>query len=53
MTAIPSRQGNYDRPVRSIYHGAIEQPPWHGTLPALREAFDAQVASLVLRPVIR
>ena len=48
--AIPRVDKGYDRLVRSIYHGAIEQPPWHGTLPALRAAFDAQVASLVLRP---
>ena len=41
---------NYDRLVRLIYHGAIEQPPWHTTLPAMREIIDAQVVSLVLRP---
>jgi DNA-binding CsgD family transcriptional regulator/GAF domain-containing protein len=28
----------------------MEQQPWESALPALREAFDAQVASLVLRP---
>ena len=41
---------NYDRLVRLIYQGAIEQPPWHSTLPAMREIIDAQVVSLVLRP---
>jgi DNA-binding CsgD family transcriptional regulator/PAS domain-containing protein len=40
----------YDQLVRSIYRGAIEQTPWHSALPALREAIDAQVVSLVLRP---
>lgn len=33
-----------------IYQGALEAQPWESALPALREAFDAQVASLVLRP---
>ena len=33
-----------------IYQGALETQPWESALPALREAFDAQVASLVLRP---
>ena len=33
-----------------IYQGALEPQPWESALPALREAFDAQVASLVLRP---
>ena len=28
----------------------MEQQPWESALPVLREAFDAQVASLVLRP---
>jgi len=36
--------------VQAIYRGAVEQPPWHSTLPALREAIDAEVVSLVLRP---
>lgn len=40
----------YDHLVRLIYRGVLEQPPWHGTLPAMREAIDAQVVSLVLRP---
>jgi len=33
-----------------IYQGALDPKPWESALPALREAFDAQVASLVLRP---
>jgi DNA-binding CsgD family transcriptional regulator len=39
----------YDRLVRLIYRGAVEPHPWHTTLPAMREAIDAQVVSLVLR----
>jgi DNA-binding CsgD family transcriptional regulator/PAS domain-containing protein len=42
--------GDYDRLVQSIYRGAVEHPPWLSALPALREAIDAQVVSLVLRP---
>ncbi len=33
-----------------IYQGALETQPWQSALPALREALDAQVISLVLRP---
>jgi DNA-binding CsgD family transcriptional regulator/PAS domain-containing protein len=33
-----------------IYQGALEAQPWQSALPALREALDAQVVSLVLRP---
>ena len=33
-----------------IYQGALEPQPWESALPVLREAFDVQVASLVLRP---
>jgi DNA-binding CsgD family transcriptional regulator len=40
----------YDRLVRLIYQGALEQQPWQSALPLLREVMDAQVASLVLRP---
>lgn len=40
----------YDQLVRLVYQGVLEQPPWHSALPALREALDAQVVSLVLRP---
>ena len=40
----------YDRLVDLLYQGALEQQPWQGALPALREALDSQVASLVLRP---
>lgn len=40
----------YDRLVGLIYQGALEEHPWHSALPALREAMDAQVASLILRP---
>ena len=40
----------YDRLVDLLYQGALEQQPWQGALPGLREALDSQVASLVLRP---
>lgn len=40
----------YDALVGLIYQGALEEQPWQSALPALREAMDAQVASLVLRP---
>jgi hypothetical protein len=36
--------------VGLIYQGALELQPWQSALPALREALDAQVVSLVLRP---
>ncbi|MCB1688381.1 MAG: helix-turn-helix transcriptional regulator [Halioglobus sp.] len=36
--------------IELIYRGALEQQPWQSALPALREALDAQVVSLVLRP---
>ncbi len=40
----------YDRLIALIYEGTLELQPWQSALPALREALDAQVASLVLRP---
>ncbi|MGB1140736.1 MAG: helix-turn-helix transcriptional regulator [Halioglobus sp.] len=40
----------YDELVGLIYQGALQEQPWHSALPALREAMDAQVASLILRP---
>ncbi|MFC1578806.1 helix-turn-helix transcriptional regulator [Pseudomonadota bacterium] len=46
----PIFDSDYDLLVRLVYQGVLEQPPWHSTLPALREALDAQVVSLVLRP---
>ena len=36
--------------VGLIYQGALEEQPWQSALPALREALDAQVVSLILRP---
>ncbi|MEZ5571659.1 MAG: helix-turn-helix transcriptional regulator [Halioglobus sp.] len=36
--------------VELIYQGTLEEQPWQSALPALREAMDAQVVSLVLRP---
>lgn len=41
---------DYDALVGLIYQGALEQQPWQSALPVLREALDAQVVSLVLRP---
>ncbi|NND67281.1 MAG: helix-turn-helix transcriptional regulator [Halioglobus sp.] len=40
----------YNTLVGLIYQGAVEEQPWQSALPALREAMNAQVASLVLRP---
>ena len=42
--------GAYDQLVGLIYQGALEDQPWQSALPCLREALDAQVVSLVLRP---
>ena len=42
--------GGYDQLVGLIYQGALEDQPWKSALPCLREALDAQVVSLVLRP---
>lgn len=36
--------------IELIYQGTLEQQPWQSALPALREAMDVQVVSLVLRP---
>lgn len=41
---------DYDHLLGLIYQGPMEEQPWLGALPALRQIFDAQVASLVLRP---
>ena len=41
---------DYDRLIQLIYRGALQEQPWQIALPALRQALDAQVASLVLRP---
>ena len=40
----------YDQLLGLIYQGPLESQPWQSALPALREALDSQVASLVLRP---
>lgn len=40
----------FARLVDLIYQGALDKQPWQGALPALREAMDAQVVSLILRP---
>lgn len=41
---------NFNQLVGLIYQGPLEKQPWQSALPALREALDAQVVSLVLRP---
>lgn len=41
---------DYDQLIGLIYQGALESQPWQSALPLLREALDAQVVSLVLRP---
>ncbi len=45
--ALPA---NYDELIGAVYEGALQSHPWQNALPLLRELFDAQVASLVLRP---
>jgi DNA-binding CsgD family transcriptional regulator/PAS domain-containing protein len=47
---VAADDAQYDRLIGLIYRGALEPQPWQSALPALREAFNAQVASLVLRP---
>jgi DNA-binding CsgD family transcriptional regulator len=41
---------DYDHLLGLIYQGPLEKQPWQSALPLMREAFDAQVVSLVLRP---
>ena len=41
---------DYDLLVDLLYEGALDAKPWQRALPALRQSFDAQVVSLVLRP---
>ena len=41
---------DYDELIGLIYQGALELQPWQSALPLLRDAMDAQVVSLVLRP---
>ena len=41
---------HFNQLVGLIYQGALEEQPWQSALPALREALDAQVVSLILRP---
>jgi DNA-binding CsgD family transcriptional regulator len=41
---------DWDQLIELIYEGPLQEKPWQGFLPALRQAFDAQVVSLVLRP---
>ena len=41
---------DFSRLIALMYQGTLEQQPWKSALPALREAMDAQVVSLVLRP---
>ncbi|WP_116365175.1 helix-turn-helix transcriptional regulator [Parahaliea mediterranea] len=41
---------DFEQLLGLIYDGPLEDRPWQSALPQLRERFDAQVASLVLRP---
>ncbi|GAB3277785.1 helix-turn-helix transcriptional regulator [Parahaliea aestuarii] len=41
---------DFDQLLGLVYDGPLEDRPWQSALPQLRELFDAQVASLVLRP---
>ena len=43
-------QSDFSNLIGLLYQGALEPQPWQSALPALREALDAQVVSLVLRP---
>ncbi|RLQ21478.1 helix-turn-helix transcriptional regulator [Seongchinamella sediminis] len=48
--APPFPHPRYDELLGLIYQGPLEDRPWQSALPLLRVLFDAQVASLVLRP---
>jgi DNA-binding CsgD family transcriptional regulator len=50
MPPLQQINREFGRLVDLIYQGALERQPWQGALPALREAMDAQVVSLILRP---
>jgi DNA-binding CsgD family transcriptional regulator len=41
---------DFSKLIELVYRGALEDQPWQSALPALREALDAQVISLILRP---
>ena len=41
---------DYDQLISQIYQGPLEEKPWQSFLPLLRQAMDAQVVSLILRP---
>ena len=41
---------DYDQLISQIYQGSLEETPWQSFLPLLRQAMDAQVVSLILRP---
>ena len=43
-------ESDFSTLIGLLYQGALEPQPWQSALPALREALDAQVVSLVLRP---
>ena len=43
-------ESDFSNLIGLLYQGALEPQPWQSALPALREALDAQVVSLVLRP---
>ncbi len=47
----PNRiDSDFSHLIKLIYQGTLETQPWQSALPVLREAMDAQVVSLVLRP---
>ena len=50
MNKHPLIDPDLDHLVGLIYQGVLEPQPWQSALPLLRQALDAQVASLVLRP---
>ncbi|MBA6412557.1 helix-turn-helix transcriptional regulator [Parahaliea sp. F7430] len=49
-TSQLNQDAEYDHLISLIYQGPLEARPWQSALPYLRELFDAEAASLVLRP---
>lgn len=47
--AVKHAESELSQLIGLVYRGALEEQPWQSALPALREALDAQVASLILR----
>ncbi len=50
MQKADDSEVDFERLIGLIYEGPLQDKPWQGFLPLLREHMDAQVVSLVLRP---